>query len=63
VDDAVKSRLKDTIEIPNPDRAQRQQLFRLFLGKLKTDFDADEMAAELARRTSNIGGRAISGIV
>jgi SpoVK/Ycf46/Vps4 family AAA+-type ATPase len=63
VDEAVRSRLKDAIEIPNPDREQRQQLFRLFLGKLKTDFDADAMAVELARRTSNIGGRAISGIV
>ena len=63
VDEAVRSRLKDAIEIPNPDREQRQQLFRLFLGKLKTNFDADEMASELARRTSNIGGRAISAIV
>jgi SpoVK/Ycf46/Vps4 family AAA+-type ATPase len=63
VDEALRSRLKDAIEIPNPDRGQRQQLFRLFLGKLKTDFDADAMAAELARRTNNIGGRAISGIV
>ncbi|HEV2269194.1 MAG TPA: AAA family ATPase [Steroidobacteraceae bacterium] len=63
VDEALRSRLKDTIEIPNPDREQRQQLFRLFLGKLKTDFDADAMAVELARRTSNIGGRAISAIV
>ncbi|MGA8093393.1 MAG: AAA family ATPase [Steroidobacteraceae bacterium] len=63
VDEAVRSRLKDLIEIPNPDAEQRQQLFRLFLGKLKTDFDADQMAAELARRTNNIGGRAISGIV
>ena len=63
VDEAVRSRLKDAIEIPNPDHEQRQQLFRLFLGKLKINFDADEMAAELARRTSNIGGRAISAIV
>ena len=63
VDEAVRSRLKDAIEIPNPDREQRQQLFRLFLGKLKTNFDADEMASELARRTGNIGGRAISAIV
>jgi SpoVK/Ycf46/Vps4 family AAA+-type ATPase len=63
VDEAVRSRLKDAIEIPNPDREQRQQLFRLFLGKLRTDFDADAMAAELAKRTNNIGGRAISGIV
>jgi SpoVK/Ycf46/Vps4 family AAA+-type ATPase len=63
VDEALRSRLKDAIEIPNPDREQRQQLFRLFLGKLKTDFNADEMAAELARRTNNIGGRAISAII
>ena len=63
VDEAVRSRLKDSIEIPNPDAAQRQQLFRLFLGKLKTDFDPDQMAAELAKRTNNIGGRAISAIV
>ncbi|HEX4269617.1 MAG TPA: AAA family ATPase [Steroidobacteraceae bacterium] len=63
VDEAVRSRLKDSIEIPNPDAAQRQQLFRLFLGKLKTDFDPDQMASELARRTRNIGGRAISAIV
>ena len=63
VDGALRSRLKDTIEIPNPDREQRQQLFRLFLGKLKTDFDADGMAADLAKRTNNVGGRAISAIV
>ena len=63
VDEAVRSRLKDAIEIPNPDREQRQQLFRLFLGKLKTDFDADQMAAELAKHSNNIGGRAISAIV
>ena len=63
VDEAVRSRLKDSIEIPNPDAPQRQQLFRLFLGKLKTDFDPDQMATELAKRTNNIGGRAISGMV
>jgi SpoVK/Ycf46/Vps4 family AAA+-type ATPase len=63
VDEAVRSRLKDSIEVPNPDAPQRQQLFRLFLGKLKTDFNPDQMAAELAKRTNNIGGRAISAIV
>ena len=63
VDDAVRSRLKDMVEIPNPDRAQREQLFRLFLGKRKTNFDVDVVAAELARRTSNIGGRDITAIV
>ncbi len=63
VDEALRSRLKDSIEVPNPNAEQRQQLFRLFLGKLKTDFDADQMAAELAKRSNNIGGRAISAIV
>ena len=63
VDDAVRSRLKDTIEIPNPDREQRTRLFALFLGKLKVQFDVQEMASELARRTSNIGGRSISAVV
>jgi SpoVK/Ycf46/Vps4 family AAA+-type ATPase len=63
VDEAIRSRLKDAIEIPNPDREQREQLFRLFLGKLRTDFDVEPLAAELARRTNNIGGRAISAMV
>jgi len=63
IDDAVRSRLKDTIEIPNPDREQREKLFRLFIGNRKSDFDAAEMAADLARRTNNIGGRAISAVV
>ena len=52
IDDAVRSRLKDTIEIPNPDREQREKLFRLFIGNRKSDFDAAEMAADLARRTT-----------
>ena len=63
VDEAVRSRLKDTIEIPNPDRAQREKLFGVFLGRLKTDFAKDVVAAELAALTNNIGGRAISAIV
>jgi SpoVK/Ycf46/Vps4 family AAA+-type ATPase len=63
VDEAVRSRLKETIEVPNPDRDGREKLFRLFLSKVKTGFNVDDVAAELARRTSNIGGRAISAIV
>ncbi|MET0658261.1 MAG: AAA family ATPase, partial [Steroidobacteraceae bacterium] len=63
VDAAVRSRLKDTIEIPNPDRAQREQLFRVFLSRMKTEFDVAVVAAELAGLTNNIGGRAISAIV
>jgi SpoVK/Ycf46/Vps4 family AAA+-type ATPase len=63
VDEAVRSRLKENIEIPNPDAKLRQRLFRVFLSKLKTDFDVDAVSEELARKTSNIGGRAISAIV
>jgi SpoVK/Ycf46/Vps4 family AAA+-type ATPase len=63
VDSAVRSRLKDSISIPNPDEAQRRQLFKLFLGKLKVNFDIDEVSAELARRSKNLGGRALSAIV
>jgi SpoVK/Ycf46/Vps4 family AAA+-type ATPase len=63
VDEAVRSRLKENIEIPNPDAKLRQRLFQVFLGKLKTDFDVAAVSEELARKTNNIGGRAISAIV
>jgi len=63
VDDAVRSRLKENIEIPNPDAKLRQRLFQVFLSKLKTDFDVAAMSEELASKTNNIGGRAISAIV
>jgi SpoVK/Ycf46/Vps4 family AAA+-type ATPase len=60
----VRSRLKDAIEIPLPDEGQRQQLLKVFLRKLKkVDFDIDTVSAELARRTKNMGGRALSGLV
>jgi SpoVK/Ycf46/Vps4 family AAA+-type ATPase len=63
IDEAIRSRLKDSISIPNPDEPQRRELFKLFLGKLKVDFDIGEVSAELARRTKNLGGRALSAIV
>lgn len=64
VDEAVRSRLKEQIEIPHPDAKLRQRLFKVFLSKLTaTDFDIDEMASELANRTHDIGGRAMSALV
>ena len=63
IDPAVLSRFDDQIEIANPDEAQRQQLFRLFLGKLPVDFDRDEVAGELANNSENIGGRDIRSVI
>lgn len=63
VDPAVRSRLKDQIEIPKPDAQQRQKLFRVLLAGRKCDFDLDEVAAELARRTNGASGRDITGII
>ena len=63
IDPAVLSRFGDRIEIPRPDEAQRTRLFRLFLGKQRTDFDVDEVAAVLARRHDGLSGREIGSIV
>ncbi len=67
IDPAVLSRFEERIEIGNPDVTQREQLFRLFLGKLPADFDRDAMAAELAAFTppppADIGGRDIRGVI
>jgi transitional endoplasmic reticulum ATPase len=63
IDPAVLSRFGDRIEIPRPDEPQRTRLFRLFLGKQRTDFDVDEVAAMLARRHDGLSGREIGNIV
>jgi SpoVK/Ycf46/Vps4 family AAA+-type ATPase len=64
VDDAVRSRLGEPIEIPLPDEDERRRLLKVFLAKLKkVDFDLDAMAAELAPRTRNLGGRALGDLV
>lgn len=64
IDSAIRSRFEDEIEIPNPDQAQRRQLFLLFLRKQKNiDFDIDAMAERLAEEAGDVGGRDIRNIV
>ena len=63
IDPAVLSRFEERIEIANPGPAQRQQLFRQFLGKLPSDFDPESMASELAIVTQEIGGREIRNVI
>ncbi len=57
------SRFDERIEITNPDPAQRQRLFHLFLGKLPVDFDRDAVARELSLSTDDIGGREIRNAI
>jgi SpoVK/Ycf46/Vps4 family AAA+-type ATPase len=64
VDDAVRSRLGEAIEIPLPGVDERRRLLKVFLSKLKkVDFDVETMAAELAPRTKNLSGRALGSLV
>jgi SpoVK/Ycf46/Vps4 family AAA+-type ATPase len=64
IDGAVLSRLNDKIEVPLPTAEQRERLFNVFLSKYpRVDFDRREMAAELARRSGDIGGRDIRNLV
>jgi SpoVK/Ycf46/Vps4 family AAA+-type ATPase len=64
IDEAVLSRFTDQIEVPNPTQPQRERLFTVFLSKYpNVDFDRVAMAAELAGRTGDIGGRDIRQLV
>ncbi|MDB6061140.1 MAG: ftsH 2 [Verrucomicrobiaceae bacterium] len=64
IDSAIRSRFEDEIEIPNPDKSQRQRLFELFLRKQKNlDFDIAQMAEKLAHAAGDVGGRDIRNIV
>jgi transitional endoplasmic reticulum ATPase len=64
VDSAIRSRFEEEIEIPNPDREQRAKLFAMVLGKQKVvSFDVAAVAAELADRAGDVGGRDIRNIV
>jgi len=63
IDTAILSRFGERIEIPNPDEGQRERLFRLFLGKQRTDFDVDKAATTLATRHDGLSGREIASVV
>jgi SpoVK/Ycf46/Vps4 family AAA+-type ATPase len=64
VDAAILSRFEEKIEIPNPDRAQRARMFRLFFARQPgLDFEPDAMADELAGRCGEISGRDIRSLV
>jgi transitional endoplasmic reticulum ATPase len=63
VDDGFLSRFEEKIEVAHPTPEDRRKLFKLFLSKHPSDFDVDEIAAELARRCGDIGGRDIQSLV
>ena len=64
IDPAVVSRFTYQIEVPNPTLEQRERLFAVMLKKVKrVDFNIDEMAAELAKRSGEIAGRQINDLV
>jgi AAA+ superfamily predicted ATPase len=63
VDPAIRDRFTYEIEIPKPDVAQKQRLFKIFLGKQPVDFDLNQVSAELAESSGEVGGREIQNIV
>src|SRR5205823_1577400 len=64
IDSAVRSRFTYEIEVPNPTPELRERLFAIFLGKhTQRTFDVKAMAADLAKRSGDIGGRQIHDLV
>jgi SpoVK/Ycf46/Vps4 family AAA+-type ATPase len=64
IDSAVLDRFSEQIEVPYPTEAQRARLLTVFLSKYrKVDFDVTALAAELASRTGDVGGRDIRQLV
>jgi SpoVK/Ycf46/Vps4 family AAA+-type ATPase len=63
IDKAVRSRLKQAIEIPLPNDEDRRLLIMGFLSRLKVDFKIEEVAAELARKTKRKSGRDLKGLI
>ena len=63
LDDAFLSRFEEKIEVANPGPEDRLKLFKLFLTKQPVDFDVEEMAGELARRSGEMGVRDIQNLV
>ena len=64
IDGAVLDRLSEKIEVPYPTEEQRARLLTVFLSKYRqVDFDVPTVAAELASRTGDVGGRDIRQLV
>jgi transitional endoplasmic reticulum ATPase len=64
IDGAVLDRLSEKIEVPFPTEAQRERLLTVFLSKYRNvDFDVPALAAELATRTGDVGGRDLRQLV
>ena len=58
IDGAVLYRLSEKIEVPYPTEEQRARLLTVFLSKYRqVDFDVPAVAAELASRIGDVGGR------
>ena len=64
IDGAVLDRLSEKIEVPYPTEEQRARLLTVFLSTYRqVDFDVPTVAAELASRTGDVGGRDIRQLV
>ena len=63
IDPALLSRFDDRIEVPAPDRDQRQRLFAVALGSKRTDFDVEAVSRELAGLSGRMSGRDIFKLV
>jgi len=62
IDNAIRSRFEEEIEIPNPGAPEREQLFRIFLSKqkrLSKELDIDELAEMLTKLAGELSGRDI----
>jgi len=65
MDDAILKRFRRKIEIPLPDEGARQAMLQGFLRERRDaiDFDIDEMAKALAKRTDGQAGRQLRDLV
>jgi transitional endoplasmic reticulum ATPase len=63
VDAAVLSRFEDRVEVPNPGERERHRMVQSFIGRRRTDFDVDAVAAEIAAGTAGLSGRDLMSLV
>jgi len=63
IDDALLSRFKEKLEIPNPGPDERRRMLKVFIGRRRVDFDVDAVAEELAPLLEGMSGRALVGLV